>query len=284
MSPARFRESASPAVFAAIDRFWADLGDRVRTARLARNWSTERLAKASGTSRWAVYLLERGEPASLELVVRVLNALGLRLDVDLVDPRKRVHIATGRAEDPVHAAMGELEVRHLSMYAFRTGVDEPYQHFQFHGRADVVAVAADQEALLHIENRTRFPNLQEMAGAYNAKKAYLAADLAARYGVRRFKSETHVIVAAWTAEVLHSLRRHPDTFRSLGPNDVAAFQKWWDGNAPLEGTSSTLVVLDPLATIRQRPWIDLETALSNARPRYQGYAELAARLGSRAPV
>ncbi len=78
----------------------------------------------------------------------------------------------------MHAAMGELEARALQRPGVRISIDEPYQHYQFAGRADVVAW--DDENLLHIENRTRFPNLQEAAGSYNAKRQYLASSIAQR--------------------------------------------------------------------------------------------------------
>ena len=81
--------------------------------------------------------------------------------------------ATDRSADLVHAAMGELEAARLRAHQFRVAIDEPYQHFQFAGRGDVVSGISKRRALLHIENRTRFPNMQEVAGSDNAKRAYL---------------------------------------------------------------------------------------------------------------
>jgi hypothetical protein len=39
-----------------------------------------------------------------------------------------------------------------------------------------------------IENRTRFPDFGETAGAFNAKRAYLGAALAERVGISRWAS------------------------------------------------------------------------------------------------
>jgi hypothetical protein len=44
------------------------------------------------------------------------------------------------------------------------------QFYQFAGRADVVAWNVEERALLHIEIRTRFPDLQEMAGSTSVSR------------------------------------------------------------------------------------------------------------------
>lgn len=253
------------------------MGARIREARLARKWSVERLASAAGVSRWLVYLLERGEPVSVEAVARLADALGLRLEAGLVDPRKRERWPLNLAADPVHSAMGEFEAAQLRSLGFRVGIDEPYQHFQFAGRADVVAWDVASRALLHLENRTRFPDLQQTAGSYNAKRSYLAAELGERLGVNAWASETHVIVALWSSEVLHSLRLRTESFRALCPDDGSAFESWWRGDTPRAGKTSALVVLDPLAKGRRRAFVGLDAALP-ARPRYRGYADAASAM------
>jgi hypothetical protein len=72
--------------------------------------------------------------------------------------------------------MGEAEARALARPGRTIAIDEPYPHYQFAGRADVLAW--EDRDLLHIENRTQFPNLQDAAGSYNAKRQYLARSLA----------------------------------------------------------------------------------------------------------
>lgn len=69
--------------------------------------------------------------------------------------------------------------------------------------------------MLHIENRTRFPDLQEAAGSFNAMCQYLAVVLARQVGPRRFDSQTHVMAGLWSSEVIHAVRLHPSTFRAL---------------------------------------------------------------------
>ncbi len=80
--------------------------------------------------------------------------------------------------------MGEFEAIRLRHFGRAVSLDEPYQHFQFAGRADLVAWDLDARALLHLENRTRFPNFQDMAGTFNSKRAYLGGVLADRVGIR----------------------------------------------------------------------------------------------------
>jgi len=280
MSHARLVVPRSAVVQASLDRVWADIGRQVREGREARGWTTQVLAARAGVSRGIVYLLERGEPTSLEVAIRCLSALGLRLELEAVDPRRRRQ-ASSRAEDPVHAAMGEIQAAHLRKLGYFVSIDEPYQHYQFAGRADVVAWATNPPSLLHIENRTQFPNYQEAAGSFNAKRAYLAPILAERAGVRRFESVTHVMACLWSAEVLHAIRLRPETFRSLAPDGPDAFERCWNGATQAARTTSTLVILDPLAHGRQRRWIGLDEALGAARPRHRGYADAAVAVTAR---
>lgn len=200
--------------------------------------------------------------------------LGLKPQLSFTDGRARaLHDA-----DPVHAAMAELEAGHLRAAGFTIAVDEPYQHYQFAGRADLVAWDLERRALLHCENRTLFPNMQETAGAWNAKRAYLASALAERLDLRAgWLSVTHAMVALWSSEVLHVLRLRSETFRALCPDTPDAFAAWWSDTPPARGMNSTFVLLDPLAHGRQRQWVALAAALS-VRPRVSSYREAAERL------
>jgi transcriptional regulator with XRE-family HTH domain len=278
MSPAHCASPAPAAVAAAVARLWVELGSQVRRTRLDRRLSTFELAARAGVSRTSLYTIERGEPVSIEVAARIAGALGLRLGLEMVDPRQGRHGAT-RQRDLVHFAMGDFEAGHLRRLRLPVGLDEPYQHYQFAGRADLVAWDIDVQALLHIENRTGFPDFQDMAGAYNAKRAYLPRALADRLGIGGWRSETHVIVGLWSSEVLHLLRLRTHSFRSLCPDPASAFDAWWRGRPPTTGRVSTLVVLDPLATGRQRAFVSLDAALV-VRPRYRGYPD-AARAVSR---
>lgn len=274
MSPRKLVGPSPKTVRDALRRVWVGLGLRLREARQAKRWSIPELARRAGVSRWLVYGVERGHPVSIDALARLGDALRLRLEVDLVDDGQTRQQVAARQADPVHAAMGEFELRHLRPLGHPTALDEPYQHYQFAGRADVAAWDLATRALLHIENRTRFPDFQEMAGSFNAKRAYLGGVLAARLGIRSWRSETHVMAGLWSSEVLSVVKSMKDSFRTICPDPMDAFAAWWAGLPPATGKTAALVILDPFTAGRQRAFGSLEEALG-ARPRYRGYADVA---------
>jgi hypothetical protein len=239
------------------------------------------LAERAGVSISIVQELESGEPASLETYARVTTALGLRPELLALDPRQQRRAGAGGegGQDVVHAAMGELEAGRLRGLGFGVGMDEPYQHYQFAGRADVVAWDLDRRALLHIENRTAFPNVQDALGSYAAKRSYLAGVLADRFEIRRgWLTVSHCIAALWSAEVMHQLRIRAESFRSACPDPPVDFAAWWAGRQAGSAVSSAFVLLDPaLYVAEERRFGSLDDAL-RVRPRYRDYANAAERL------
>jgi len=230
------------------------------------------VAARAATSKSVVHAVEAGSTSSLETYLRLADALGLEPDFRLQRHRPAQHVSDA---DPVHAAMGEAEAGHLQAFGFEVLLDEPYQHYQFAGRADLIALDRDRRALLHLENRTRFPDVQAAIGSYNAKRAYLAPEVASRLGIRGgFRMVTHVIVALWSAEALHTLRLREASFRSVCPDPPDDFAAWWLGTPPDAAASrSTLVIFDPLPGKRssRRRWVGLDQ-LRIVDPRYRGYA------------
>ena len=258
-----------------------DAGQQVRDERLRRGWTLKDLAARGGTAVAVVHRMESGDVATLESYARLAVALGLRPELAIVDPRTRRTgtAAPNEASDYVHAAMGELEARALARTGRTLSIDEPYQHYQFAGRADLLAW--EDATLLHIENRTRFPNLQEAAGAWNAKRRYIASAVAERAGIgpRGWRSVTHVMACLWSSEVLHAIRLHRASFAALCPDSPDAFGAWLHVDAPPLGNTSSLVVLDPAVSFgsRRRTFAPV-TEPPTLEPRYRGYADAAAAL------
>jgi len=282
MSPLPRRSPPLPVASAALARLAVGAGDQLTAARRARRWSLADLAERAGVSASAAHAAESGRVVSLETYARLATALNLRPSLVLDAVRGGSMRPAGSTRDVVHAAMGECEAAHLARLGLKVAIDEPYQHFQFAGRADVLAWDLDQHRLLHIENKSRIDDLQDLAGAYNAKRAYLATALADRLGVgpSGWRSVTHILAVLWSSEVIHALRLRSATFHAFCPDAPDDFAEWWTGDNPPEGSSSTLIVLDPGSDIgRARRWIGLEEAIASARPRYRGYADAAARLG-----
>ena len=216
MSPPRPIEPPTDRARLEGQRLASELGTSIRHERVRRGWTMRQLAAASRLSAAEVARLESGSAGSLEAYARLAVALGLRPEIVMAAHQRR-RSTTVRAADPVHSAMGELEAARLRGRGLHVAVDEPYQHFQFAGQADVVAWDTERLALRHLENRTRFPDLQAAAGAFNAKRAYLGQALAERLGIRGWRHETHVIVALWSAEVLHVVRLRRASFEALCP-------------------------------------------------------------------
>lgn len=149
------------------DRRLAAIGGRVgsliRLERRRRGMTQRDLAGRANVSPALVAWIEAGNVPSTAAYVDIGAALGLRLEIDLIDPRRSKSPA--RHEDPVHAAMGEWFVKRLEPFNFSVALDEPYQHYQFAGRADVLAWRLDPPALLHVENRTRFRTCKRRSAA-----------------------------------------------------------------------------------------------------------------------
>lgn len=171
MSPRKCWLPLAPRARALVDRLRLDLADQIRSERRRRGWTIAQLATEAGVSAGMAQGIEGGEPSTLEGYVRLAVALGLQPEFLL---RAERAAALARLADPVHGAMGDAQAERMRRLPLEVRLDEPYQHYQFAGRADLVAIDRARRALLHIENRTRFPNLQEFAGSWNAKKAYLA--------------------------------------------------------------------------------------------------------------
>ena len=265
----------TPAAEALASRLAARMGVAIGEERARRGWTTRDAASRARVSAATISNVEAGRRAPLGVYARIAVALGLSFDISLETKR---HGHARARSDLVHAAMGELEAGWLRALGYEVAIDHPYQHYQFAGRADVLAWTLEPSALLHIENRTRFPDLQEAAGSYNAKRQYLATVVAEQLGVGAFASQTHVMAGLWSAEVIHSLRIRSATFRALGPDTREHLDAWLKGEPPTAGTSSSVVLLDPFASGRRVAIVGLEHVLAGTRPRVRGYREAAERL------
>ena len=127
-----------------------------------------------------------------------------------------------------------------------------------------------------------FRNLQEAAGAYNAKRQFLASSIAQRLdlGPRGWRSITHVMACLWSSEVLYAIRLRRATFEALCPDPVESFEAWFQDDRPRRpGVTSVLVLLDPAVPpgTRRRTIVGI-AEVDRAVPRYRGYADAAEAL------
>ncbi len=159
--------------------------------------------------------------------------------------------------------------------ALEVRLDEPHQHYQFAGRADFVAWSAPTRSLLHVENRTAFPDLQDAFGAFNAKRVYLGAELAERAGVNGWRSQTHMMAALWSTELISTIRRHRSSFATIETGSAGAFDEWWSGRLPPPGHHAGVILLDPVPRRpATRAWATLDDGVG-VRARHSGYAAAA---------
>lgn len=250
-----------------LSRLCDRLGTTLRAGRLSHGWTLRAVADAAGLSPAAVARLEQGGPGGLATYLRLAEVLGLRLTWEL-----HALTTTLEAEDAVHAVMAEVQARRFGTGSRLVLIDEPYQHFRFGGRGDLVVLDRARTALHHSENKTRIVNVGELSGSYSAKCRWLARDVVERHGVRRLTSESHTLVLLWSEEVLAVARTLGHTLRALGQHGTRSFGTWWD-DQPLPGVHRGIVVFDPIDRGSGQPqWVGLDEALE-ARPRYRGYAD-----------
>jgi transcriptional regulator with XRE-family HTH domain len=75
----------TPVLFPPSIRQLLALGNRLRLARLRRQYSTESVAKRAGIARGTLYRVETGDPGvSIATYASVLRVLGLQADLDLI--------------------------------------------------------------------------------------------------------------------------------------------------------------------------------------------------------
>lgn len=277
MAPDVPHRPSTPGPERRVTQAHVEMGATIKEARRRRRWGIRALAVKAVLSYGIVQRVESGGPASLTAYARLAQVLNLELQVAIVDPRRATTLR--QDSDLLHALLGELEAKLLVPHGRPVGIDEPWQHYHFAGRADLVTWDVKRQALLHIENKTQLPDLQDAIGRFKSTQAYLGRALWQRLGLPgRPRSEAHIMVALWSAEVLRVIRRQPSVFRSTFPDTPEVFQMWLRGDPPTHGTTTAFVVLDPFATGRQRGMIGLGAALAGARPRMAGYAEAATRL------
>ena len=107
-------------------RIAVGLGEALREERRRRNLTLRDVATMTGLGLGTVHAAESGTVCSLETYTRLADALRLRAEFGLVDPRRREPLGR-RATDPLHAEMGEAEAAHLRGHGFEVGLDEPFQ-------------------------------------------------------------------------------------------------------------------------------------------------------------
>jgi y4mF family transcriptional regulator len=103
----------------------SDLGRAIRTQRKRIQWDQARLASSVGVSRQWVIEIEKGKPrAELHLVLRTLDALGLRLALG-VEGISMVGISVPSVVDVPMIDINKVVEHHLSQRDFFVSASRP---------------------------------------------------------------------------------------------------------------------------------------------------------------
>ena len=280
MSPRRIGAQPSPRVEAEVHRLALLYGMQVRDARQARGWSVAELGRRSGLSPDMVYRIEAGQPGSLDAFARLAVALGRTARLELIDPRRRdMRPISARilCIRPWASSKRPTSGRSASTWVLMSLISTTSSRdarISLHGTSTRGLCCTSRTGLDSPTSR-RWPALSTRNGPTWPPTS------PTRAGVPSWRSETHVIAALWSSEVLHALRLRTSSFRALCPDSPETFSEWWAGRPPKAGATSTIIVLDPLASPKRRAFVGLDDALG-ARPRYRGYADAAVMLARNA--
>ena len=186
MSPTSHRALPAPGAIRALNRLAVTAGQAVR-ARAHAAALVPSVARRPSRHLGRLCLGDRGRACRFRSrpTRRVFTALGVPLDMT-GDPTPPGAAAPGRGQDLVHSAMGELEAPAAPA---RSGSRLPSTSPTSTTSSLAVRTwsrgTRQPSALLHIENRTQFPNVQEALGGFGSKRAYLGGVLAARLWARQ---------------------------------------------------------------------------------------------------
>jgi transcriptional regulator with XRE-family HTH domain len=177
-------------------------GAVVRYLRIRRHLRQRDLAARAGVSQTLVSRLERGHlsETSLERIRRVGTALDLRVDV--------VGRWRGGELDRLlaagHSALHESVAAHLrTLAAWRFASEVSFAHFGERGVIDILAWHEQSRALLVIELKTEFVDLNELLGTLDRKRRNAMQIARERGWIERAAS-----VSAWVIVTDNSVNRH----------------------------------------------------------------------------
>ena len=218
------------------------LGRQLRALRIRLGWRQEDLAARAGVARWVVGLIERGRLGEIPFdpVRRVARALEVR--IDMVARWRGGDF--GRLLNAGHAAMHESMARLFA--SLPDWVAEPEVSFSIFGERGVIDILAwhpVRRALLIIELKTEFVDINDLMGTIDRKRR-LAAQIARERGWDPETISVWVVVADTRTNRRH-LARHATVLRSKLPNDGRTVRAW------LQDPSSRIDALGFLPTDRR---------------------------------
>lgn len=207
------------------------VGRIFRAVRQHLGLRQEDLSAMSGVSQSSVSRVERGiaETMSVADLDRIAQALNVRLSLDAWWRGGDL----ARLMDAGHAAIVEYVVGLLRAAGWQVIVEYTFNVFGERGSVDIVAWHAERRALLLVEVKSRFTDLQEMLATF-ARKLRLVPPLLAESEGWRPAVVGRLIVAPGTTANRRVVAAHPSTFDATFPLRSHDARRWLrDPTGPL---------------------------------------------------
>jgi transcriptional regulator with XRE-family HTH domain len=211
------------------------VGAVVRAVRRRRGLRQRDVAVLAGVSQWAISLVERGQLEQLPLraICRVCSALEIGMPFA---PRWRGG-ELPRLMDARHAALVEKVVASLAPLGWEVTVEYTFSRFGENGAVDVVGWRAAERALLLVEVKSEFDNLQNMLSVLDRKTRLVPALLEPERGWRAAVVGA-ILVMPDRSTFRDGIARFQATFAAALPSRNVEIRRWLarPGAGPLRGT------------------------------------------------
>jgi DNA-binding XRE family transcriptional regulator len=244
----------------------------VRDTRMMLDITQLQLAKSVGVSRGEIAAIEAGKAnPTLELVQRISDALGLKLDF----VHRRPVVISTRTRDSVHAWCSAYAGRRSRASGLEIVREVEIAHGRSHGWIDLLAFDARTRILYIVEIKTRLDDigaLERQVARYERE----ARTIAIRLGWRPVRIVTWVLLLA-TEDVETSIRANREALREAFPVRADGMLRALAGDTSgMTPTGRGLALIDPAS--RRRGWLIKSTVDGRRSPSpYRDYADAAHR-------
>ena len=199
------------------------VGRMVRDLRVARNLRQVDVAGRAGVSRETVSRLERGLVDGM--TVASLRAVSRALEMPSIVTLGWRTPELDRMRDRVHAAMVEAMSRILVDAGWQITAESGFNHYGERGSADILAWHRARLAILIVETKSRFGDLQDTLAALDRKRRVLPIEFEKRFGWRP-RVVGVLLVLPDLSTHRHVAARHPTIFRASFPHRQDEVTEW----------------------------------------------------------
>jgi transcriptional regulator with XRE-family HTH domain len=199
------------------------LGRAFRAVRIRLHLRQRDLAEQCGVSQSVISRVERGiaEVMSLADLRRIADSLNIRLSIDAWWRGGDLN----RLLDADHATIVDYIVGRLRSARWEVLVEYGFNHYGERGSVDIVAWHPRLRALLLVEVKSRFFDLQEMLATF-ARKLRIVPPLLAEARGWRPEFVGTLIVAPGTTANRRVVADHPNIFEASYPSRSRDAQHW----------------------------------------------------------